>query len=56
MADRDPIVVLSNELIEAGELTADDWEATKTALLDRAVYCLGGIVARDAPWLQSTCC
>ena len=29
MADRDPIVVLANELIEAGELTAEEWEKTK---------------------------
>ena len=29
MADRDPILVLANELIEAGELTADEWEKTK---------------------------
>ena len=29
MSDRDPIVVLANELIEAGELTADEWEKTK---------------------------
>ena len=29
MAGRDPITVLANELIEAGELTAKDWEATK---------------------------
>ena len=29
MADRDPIVVVSNELIEAGELTADEWEKIK---------------------------
>ena len=29
MSDRDPIVVLSNELIAAGELTVEDWENTK---------------------------
>lgn len=29
MADRDPILVLSRELIEAGELTEADWEKTK---------------------------
>lgn len=29
MADRDPIVVVANELIAAGELTAEDWEKTK---------------------------
>lgn len=29
MADRDPIIVLANELIAAGELTEEDWEATK---------------------------
>ncbi len=32
MADRDPIVVLANELIEAGELTAEEWEAEKQAI------------------------
>lgn len=29
MAERDPILVMSRELIEAGELTADDWEKIK---------------------------
>ncbi len=29
MADRDPITVLADELIAAGELTAEEWEATK---------------------------
>ena len=29
MADRDPILVVSKELIEAGELTADEWEKIK---------------------------
>ena len=29
MTDRDPIVVVANELIEAGELTADEWEKIK---------------------------
>lgn len=32
MADRDPIVVLSKELIAAGELTAEDWESTKAEI------------------------
>ncbi len=32
MAERDPIVVLSNELIEAGELTAEEWESTKATI------------------------
>ena len=29
MTDRDPITVLAGELIEAGELTAEEWEKTK---------------------------
>ena len=29
MSDRDPIVVLANELIEAGELTSEEWENAK---------------------------
>ncbi len=32
MAERDPIVVLSQELIEAGELTADEWEKAKAEI------------------------
>ena len=32
MAERDPIVVLSRELIDAGELDADDWEKIKEAI------------------------
>lgn len=35
MADRDPIIVLSKELIAAGELTAEDWEATKEEINKR---------------------
>lgn len=35
MVDRDPIIVLSNELIAAGELTAEDWEATKEEINQR---------------------
>lgn len=35
MADRDPIIVLSNELIAAGELTAEEWEATKEEINKR---------------------
>jgi 2-oxoisovalerate dehydrogenase E1 component len=29
MADRDPILVVANELIADGEMTAEEWEATK---------------------------
>lgn len=32
MADRDPILVLANELIESGDLTRDEWEATKAKI------------------------
>ncbi|MEM9943258.1 MAG: thiamine pyrophosphate-dependent enzyme [Planctomycetota bacterium] len=32
MADRDPILVLANELIESGDLTKDEWEATKARI------------------------
>lgn len=32
MADRDPILVLSRELIESGELTEQEWEETKTEI------------------------
>lgn len=35
MADRDPILVLANELIEAGELTAEEWEKTKEEIVKR---------------------
>ncbi|MEL7496236.1 MAG: thiamine pyrophosphate-dependent enzyme [Planctomycetota bacterium] len=35
MAKRDPIVVLANELIEAGQLTAEEWEATKQEINQR---------------------
>jgi 2-oxoisovalerate dehydrogenase E1 component len=35
MAARDPITVLSDELIAAGELTADEWEAKKEAINKR---------------------
>lgn len=32
MAARDPITVLANELIEAGELTSEDWEQYKASI------------------------
>ncbi len=32
MSDRDPIVVMANELIAAGELSAEDWEKTKAEI------------------------
>lgn len=32
MADRDPILVLSRELIDAGELTEEEWEKTKAEI------------------------
>jgi 2-oxoisovalerate dehydrogenase E1 component len=32
MAERDPIVVMSRELIEAGELTEDEWEKIKSEI------------------------
>ena len=35
MTDRDPIVVVSKELIEAGELTADEWENIKQEINER---------------------
>lgn len=35
MAKRDPIIVLANELIEAGELTADQWEQIKQEINER---------------------
>ena len=35
MAERDPILVMSQELIEAGELTAEDWEKTKREINQR---------------------
>lgn len=35
MADRDPILVLSNELIASGELTAEAWEAKKEEINKR---------------------
>ena len=35
MADRDPIVVLSNELIESGELSSDEWEDIKAEINTR---------------------
>lgn len=35
MAHRDPIEVLSKELIESGELSADEWEQMKAEIVDR---------------------
>ena len=35
MTDRDPILVLSKELIVAGELTEDEWEKTKQEINER---------------------
>lgn len=35
MSDRDPIEVLSRELIEAGELTAEEWDATREEIRKR---------------------
>ena len=32
MTDRDPILVMSNELIESGELTAEEWEKIKSEI------------------------
>lgn len=32
MAERDPILVMSRELIESGELTEDEWEKTKAEI------------------------
>jgi TPP-dependent pyruvate/acetoin dehydrogenase alpha subunit len=48
MADRDPILVMSKELIEAGELTAEEWEKIKSDINEQVDQ---EYIAAESEWL-----